>query len=222
MNFWKPSLLLTAIAAIAAGASPCPTIGATSFEGSPNSPYLTAGGGCNVIITIAAGGTVSTSTPNSQPYDGIEDTLVGIVNNSSTAVASLTVSGSGISGWDGDGICLFAAGGGAGDTWSGQSSAYCTSSALTGTDPQDYYGPNMTFSAFSSGNSVTLNFSPALAAGATTFFSLEAPPQALTVGTPVPAPTTPTTPAPSSLILMMIGLAALAAFFVGRGKFAAI
>jgi hypothetical protein len=42
-------------------------------------------------------------------------------------------------------------------------------------------------------------------------------------GVPITPPVTPTTtPAPSSLLLMGFGLAALAAFFVARGKFAAI
>src|ERR1700689_2386189 len=101
MNLWKISILSTAIAVIAAGASPCPTIGASSVEGSPNSPYLSGGGGCNTLITIASNGSVSTTTVNANPYDGVEDTLVGLVNNGPSSVSQITVSGSGIAGWDG-------------------------------------------------------------------------------------------------------------------------
>jgi len=220
MNLWKISILSTAIAVIAAGAT-CPTINATSVEGSPNSPYLTAGGGCNTVITIAANGSVSTATVNPNPYDGVEDTLVGIVNNGTSAISQITVSGSGISGWDGDGICFFAAGGAAGDTWSGASSTYCSTSALNGSDPQDYYGPNMTFANFSSGNSVTIIFNPPLAAGASTFFSLEEPPSVnLTVGPPVTTGGPATTPAPASLWLLVIGLAALSGLYFYQNRFA--
>jgi hypothetical protein len=211
-------LLLTAATMhIALGAGPCPSPGLSSFQGS-NQAYISAGGGCNVIITIAANGSVSTSTVNSNPYDGSDDTLVGIVNNSSTPLTQLTVSGSAISGFEGDGICAFGAGGIAGDTFTSGSSSYCSASALAGTDPQDYQGPNQTFTNFSSGNAVTIVFSPAIAAGGgTNFFSLEEPPSnALTVTTPTGTPTgggTPT-PAPASLILLATGIAAMGLYYL--------
>lgn len=211
------SFLTLATIHVAFGVSPCPTPGLSSFQGS-NQAYLTAGGGCNVVITIAANGSVSTTVTNSNPYDGSDDTLVGVINNSSTPLSQLTVSGSAISDFEGDGICAFGAGGIAGDTFTSGSSAYCSASALGGTDPQDYQGPNQTFTNFSSGNAVTVVFSPAIAGGGgTNFFSLEEPPSnALTVttptGTPTPLPTS--TPAPASLILLATGIAAMGLYYL--------
>lgn len=197
--------------------SPCPTPGLSSFQGS-NQAYLTAGGACNVVITIAANGSVSTSTLNSNPYDGSDDTLVGVINNSSTPLTQLTVSGSNISGFEGDGICTFGAGGLAGTSFTSGSSSYCSTAALNGTDPQDYQGPNQTYTNYSSGNSLTIVFSPAVAAnGGTSFFSLEEPPSnALSVTTPASGPTgTPQpTPAPASLILLATGISAMGLYYL--------
>ena len=89
--------------------SPCPTAAFSTLEtGGPpgNQPYITAGGGCNVIITFAANGSISTTIVNPNPYDGVEDTLVGIVNNTGAPITSIDLSSSAaIFGFDGDGIC---------------------------------------------------------------------------------------------------------------------
>jgi len=66
--------------------------------------------GCGVLITVNADGTVSvTAEGNGNPYDGVEDTLVGIQNNSDATVTSITLTGSnnsvGIFAFDGDGPC---------------------------------------------------------------------------------------------------------------------
>ena len=217
MRIWLSSMLLTVSAVVAMGASPCPTIGQNSYQGD-NTPYITAGGGCNTLITIAANGSITTTVPNPNPYDGIEDTLVGVVNNGTTPLTQLTLNGSGISGWDGDGICVYAAGGAANDTWTGQSSAYCSAAALAGTDPADYQGPNQTFTNYSSGDAVTVVFSPAIATGGTSFFSLEEPPSTSLVVTSPGG--TPTTPAPASIWLIAIGFCALGAYYLQRTRLA--
>ena len=184
----------------------CPTIGLTTFEtgGSPgNQPYLTAGGGCNILITIDSLGGISTSVVNSNAYDGVDDTLVGVVNNDPNPLTSLSLSGSGIFGFDGDGICIFAAGGVAGDTWSGPSSSYCTTNQLNGVDPDDYQGPTSTF-AITDANDGIVNFAGGVAgSGGTTFFSLEEAPSVtnLTVG--------PGTPEPGTLWTLAAGLLGL-------------
>jgi hypothetical protein len=59
--------------------------------------------GAEFLITWN-GSTFSLSAPSGQgPYDGIEDTLFGIQNNSSSALMSIKLSGPNIFGFDGDG-----------------------------------------------------------------------------------------------------------------------
>ena len=208
-------VILKALCALAFGSSLmaaviCPTIGATSFEGAPNTAYLTAGGGCNVVITIAANGGISTAVVNPNPYDGIEDTLVGVVNNSLSAVTSLAITGTGIFGFDGDGICLFAAGGAAGDTWSGISSSYCTAAQLAGSDPGSYQGPTSTFVVTNTSSGI-VNFSGGiLGNGGTSFFSLEEPPTANLV-------VTSGAPEPGTIFTLGGGMVALALVWRRRG-----
>jgi hypothetical protein len=216
MKVWLTSTLLTVFAGLAMGVSPCPTVGHSTFE-ADNTPYLTAGGGCNAVLTIAANGSTSVVIINSNPFDGEDDTLLGIVNNGTTPLTTITLTGSGISGWDGDGICIWGAGGLAGDTFTSGSSSYCTATQLSGSDPQDYYGPNMTFSNFASGSAVTVTFNPPLAAGASTFLSLEGLPTASLVATPG---TPSATPAPSSIWLIAIGICALGSFYFYRTRVA--
>src|SRR5438270_10207234 len=57
---------------------------------------------CAVLFTINADGSVTTSTDPSQPaFDGVEDSLVGVQNNTAvTRMPRLTLSGAGIFGID--------------------------------------------------------------------------------------------------------------------------
>ena len=112
MNLRYGLLASTIIAAAAfaggtANAVPCPVIG----------PVTT----CNVIITAGPGGSFTTTVPNPSPYDGSDDNLVGIINNSGATITSLSFVGSGVGGglfgFDGDGLqTRNAAAGGAPDT----------------------------------------------------------------------------------------------------------
>ncbi len=62
---------------------------------------------------------------------------------------------------------------------------------MSGTDPQDYYGPNTTYTNFASGDGLTVNFAPAVAAcGGSSYFSLEGTPAVFTVTTGTPEPAT--------------------------------
>src|SRR5712692_10401530 len=70
----------------AASFGPCPTGSGTSAA------YRAAGGLCNVVITFAADGSVSTAISNINPYDGVEDTLVGVINNSPNVIPSISLS----------------------------------------------------------------------------------------------------------------------------------
>ncbi len=148
----------------ASAASICPSTSNTNSD-------------CGYIITIGSGGML-TGAPvtGANPYDGSDDALVGVVNNSATAYnGSFMMSGSGNGGgifaFDNDGIC----------TYTG--AAYCSTAAY------GYEGPMNTFSNISaSGSMGTVNIM-GLAAGASTFFSLEGSPASIggiVVGTPEP------------------------------------
>lgn len=164
-----------------------------------------------MLITIAANGTASVSIPDSSPYDGSEDTLIGVKNNSASTVASLSLTGSDIFGFDGDGICTF--------TFVG--SSYCTTAQKAGTDPQDYQGPTSTFTV-TNANTGSVNFSPAIAAnGGTSYFSLEGVPTVSLAVTVTPGSgSTSATPLPGSLVLLGLGLACLVGWQLGSRVFA--
>src|SRR5437764_10015059 len=87
---------LSAVAVVAAGlgvpivlATPA---WATTFT---QCPAIGLDTGCAVLITINADGSITTTDDPSQgPYDGVEDTLVGVQNNSSTPLRQLDLSSS--------------------------------------------------------------------------------------------------------------------------------
>jgi len=168
-------------------------------------PAIGANTGCGVLITFNADGSVSTqlgtkadNTTLQGPYDGVEDALVGVQNNTSAVISSLNITGSGIFGFDGDGICTFAFTG----------SGYCSASQKNGIDPGDYQGPTSTFGITNS-NSGTAFFNPGIAPGGSSFFSLEEQPTVNIVVTPGP-PGTPGIPEPASLWLLGVGLLGIA------------
>jgi len=192
--------------ALATAGSICPAgNGSTPFLHNPDN----AATGCNVVITIGASGGITTVVTDATPYEESEDALIGVLNQSANALSTLNLTGSGIFGFDGDGICTF--------TFVG--SSYCNANQIAGVDPGDYQGPTSTFTNFSSFNSGTVNFSPAIPAnGGSSYFSLEGIPTsslgATTGPTPTPGPTN--TPAPSSILLTMTALAGLGFYFLAR------
>jgi hypothetical protein len=70
-------------------------------------PALGLDTSCAVLVVINADHSISTFSDSTQgPFDGIEDTLVGVQNNSSTPVTGLRLTSStDIFGFDGDGLC---------------------------------------------------------------------------------------------------------------------
>jgi hypothetical protein len=165
-----------------ASAAICPTTASTNTD-------------CGFILTIGAGNAITGSlVAGANPYDGSDDALVGIINNSGAAfTGSFVLSGSGNGGgifaFDGDGICAYIT---------------CTWAAPTG-----YEGPLVTFSGINgTGTTGTVNVT-GLANGATTFFSLEGSPASIAGGGGVGVP--PSVPEPETWAMMGLGLAALGA-----------
>ncbi len=164
---------------------------------------------CNYVITIGASGTASVmdvagSAPFNGPVtftDGTSDpggdgSLVGVVNDSSTALQSLTLEGSGSSAgifdFSFNGICVYT------------SAPYCGAAA------SGYEGPTTTFSNLMSTvlfetNVGTVNFSPGLAAGANTYFSIEGSPADLNANGGLKVLSVTEAPEPSEITLVTIG-----------------
>jgi hypothetical protein len=192
------ALTLTVFGSCAAWAgSVCP--GAPTGTTFPHPPDPTATG-CNVLITINSDRSTSVVIKDATPYDGSDDFIVGIVNNSSSSVPSFALTGTGIFGLESDGMCIYSFPG----------SGYCSTNAnggssISGVDPFDYYGPTSTFTNFSSGNSGTVTFSPPIAAGGSTYFSLEGAPS-VSLGVTVAPGGGGTTPIPTPTLSVWAGL----------------
>ena len=159
---------------VAASAGPCPALG-------------NIGAGCNETITLNAGTppTATVTVDNSHPYDGADDQLVGVVNNTGLTVTGITITGAGIAGFDGDGG--WAPNGGCITAGSGS----CFTPSISNATGQ-YSGPNNLFTVVNI-NTINDVFATPLAPGGTTYFTLETPPTgSLNIGiiTGVPEPAT--------------------------------
>ena len=139
---------LLAFAGSAADPSPpftqCPAVGVDSS--------------CALLIRITPTGQVGVyGDPSQGPFDEIEDTLIGVQNDSSSSIGSLPVSsqsGKTLFAFDGDGLCTF---------------IICSWDAPTG-----YEGPDISFTNISADyTSGTIVFSPAIPPGGHTYLSLE-------------------------------------------------
>lgn len=167
-------VLFTSLSAFAGGAAfpQCPAVGADS--------------GCQVLITIGSGGKLSFAVDGTQgPYDGFEDVLVGVWNNSGVTQSSINLTGSGIFGFDGDGLCTYISCGSGAD-----------SSGYGGWDNMNNFD---SFSVTDANTGSVVFGGGGLAAGGTAFFSLEGNPTSINGVTPEPA----------SLLLMGSGLVGL-------------
>lgn len=199
-------LLAMSQSASAGGTDPCPAVGDN------------AAGTCNILITIAADGSISTSTGSAtQPYDNVlkggagEDVTVGVINNSASAVTGLVLTGGATLGdlgpfdFDessaGDAPC---------DPSLTTNPSGCPGGESTGsafgfgpgngcTTVTGYEGPMNCFSNFASLTTGTVNFlGSGLAGNSSTWFALEAPAgETLTVTA---------TPEPRSLLLLASGV----------------
>ncbi len=162
-------------------------------------PPVDQNSGCQFLITVTSNGNTVQTDPNQGPYEGAEDALIGVVNNSSAPISHmpLSVAGSDLFGFDQDGVCNpgtaplpagcaplpgTAACGPQGGTCSfpkppGQPAGYVEPGNVPGGTQNGYEGPTTWFSNVSADESSgTVNFSPALQPGQSTYFSLEEPP----------------------------------------------
>lgn len=130
-------------------------------------PPVGADTGCGAIITVTDAG-ASVSYSGQGPYDGSDDTLIGIINNSTRMpISSVKLqSGDAAFAFDGDGIDTYGIPG-------------------NGMDNTGYGGPNAYFSDISPDQTTgTVHFIVPIAAnGGTVYFSLEAPLSAATACT---------------------------------------
>ncbi len=142
--------------------------------------------GCGVLITFGASGAPTISITGTGPYDGSEDTTVGVINNSKSVVSTLSLtsaSGTDAFGWDGDGI---------------EQGFTSVNGVTIGTGgATGYEGPTSTFNqaGINSAGDGTLivNFAPGIAVGGSSYFSLEGTPSiggGITVGGSAPEPGT--------------------------------
>ncbi len=151
-----------------------------------------------LIITLNANGTASVSAgPGSAqgPYDSVEDTYIGVVNNFASTVNAITISSptaNDVFGFDGDGIDTFGAPGNASDSggYGGPLGFFSNVTSAAGTDKG------------------VVNFLGGLASGGNTYFSLEGP---LTTSS-FTGVTLGGVPEPASWALMILGV-----FSIGAG-----
>ncbi len=167
------SLCLLSFASNARAAGPpfgqCPTVGQDAS--------------CQLLITVTDTGQSFQTDASQPPYEGDDDALIGVQNNSTHMIGSLQLSASGVFNFEGDGICQPA-------NWpvsGGLTPPGCPPAFNVGPAgymPNGYEGPQTWFSGFAGGSSGTVNFNPPLAPGGWAYFSLESPPtgQSIVVG----------------------------------------
>lgn len=129
-------------------------------------PAVGADAGCEVGIMLNSDSTATISgSLSSGPYDGSDDTLVGIVNNSGSTVYSVGLSGAAaILGFESDGACTYIScpGGFNGGTYY-DSTGYA---GLTNTGGLETFNVTNYYNGF-------IDFTSGLADGGTAWFSLE-------------------------------------------------
>jgi len=184
----------------------------------PQCPPVYKDTGCQFLITVTDAGSSVAEDSTQPPYEGEDDALIGVQNNSSRAIGALPLSAPGLFGFEQDGLCDPGIGpvapgcvpvpGTPAGTTCGGGGSNCSFSPPPGEPPNNtepgatgappwpngdrqngYEGPTSWFTV-SAGQteSGTVNFSPAIAPGASTYFSLESPPSlsAIKVGAPTP------------------------------------
>lgn len=162
--------LLTGPAAGVAGADTGPSTAPFTV-----CPPVGVVGGCGVVVTLNANGTTTVSqNPNSDGvYDGSDDTLIGVVNNSGHPVSALPLSSSTDAfGFESDGPCTV-------------TPPPPTPPGCNPSDPTGYGGPGVTYSNISADTkSGTVDFNPPIPNGGSSWFGLEDTLTATTLSVP--------------------------------------
>jgi hypothetical protein len=184
--------LLAANTMFAFNPSVCPifTGGSAGGGGGVDATYLNnanlaaANGGCNVLITFNADGSIATTHPNAQLFydQGGDDNMVGIINNTGHTISSITFNSTVTSfAFDGDGGCD-TAGGAGGWIFNGGNPCGGVTSASGSVASGVSYGHGtgaaaVTFSGISANFMTgTVNFATPIAAGTgSNWFTLEEP-----------------------------------------------
>ncbi|HEX6699542.1 MAG TPA: RHS repeat-associated core domain-containing protein [Gaiellaceae bacterium] len=122
---------------------------------------------CGVLVTVTDSGTQVQSDPSQGPFDGVEDTLIGVQNNSSSTIGSLVLSANtDLFGFDGDGLCS--------GVNSGGRTPFAPPPAGCPFGPTGYEGPGTSFSNINpSATGGVVNFNPGIAPGGSGYFTLE-------------------------------------------------
>jgi hypothetical protein len=143
---------------------------ASSPSGTPSPPFQECPAigddqSCGILIYVTDSGATVLTDPSQGPYDGGDDTLVGVVNASDKAITSLSLSSdTDIFGFDGDGICTYSG-------WPAQSGCPY--------GPTGYEGPGTQLDANGS-DSGKVVFTNTLSPGGVAYFGLEDSPVKLT------------------------------------------
>src|SRR6266566_151814 len=126
--------------------------------------------GCTILITLNADGSITTTLPNPAPsYDnGLDDNLIGVVNNTANTITGLQLSSATIPifGLEDDGVCAGPPG------WTFSALGPNPNCAIA-TDPHRYGPAGINFTIFNA-NSGIVNFgNGGIAPNSSAFFSLE-------------------------------------------------
>ncbi len=178
--------------------------GASTASADECAPVGFATKGCDLLITLNSNGTgsvtpgpsASLGTPVKGTYDGSDDVLVGLINNSGQTINAVTLSSKTlpIFGFDGDGIQVNPnpTSGLAGLALPGSTMSYQGTDSKTASF--NLAGPFNTFSGITGNKMVgVVNFPGGIPNGGSAFWSLEEPLTAASftvVVTPTPEPAT--------------------------------
>lgn len=161
--------VVTVLCAVVALAFAGPAAASTPTPPFTQCPTLGFDTSCAILIVVEPNGSlVSYTDPTQGPFDGIEDTLIGVQNESSSPVSSIALNSAvfpGIFEFDEDGLCSgHNEGGGSG---------FVPPPVGCPFGPTSYEGPGTGFTIIN-GSEGTVNFlNGGLAPGKSTYFSLE-------------------------------------------------